>query len=74
MHELHLPFGHSWKLGLVALGLTLALLVLGALAAPAIVDDSGPVVTSVERTAGEPAPPPTWKTDPLAPPPLLTTR
>jgi hypothetical protein len=74
MHALHLPFDHPWRLGLVALGLSLVLLVLGALVAPAIVDVSAPTVTTVETTAGEAAPPPTWKTEPLAPPPLLAER
>jgi hypothetical protein len=74
MHALHLPLGHLWKLGLVALGLTLVLLALGALVAPAILEVSAPTVTTVETTAGEPAPPPVWKTDPLAPPPLIATR
>jgi hypothetical protein len=76
MHaHVHLPPGHLWKTGLLALGLTLALLALGALAAPAVLDLSAPTVTTAETaTSGEPAPPPVWKTDPLAPPPLLNAR
>jgi hypothetical protein len=74
MHALHLPSGHLWKTGLLALGVTLVLLALFALTAPAILDVSTPTVTTVETTAGEPAQPPVWKTDPLAPPALLTAR
>jgi len=75
MHALHLPSGHLLKTGLLALGLTLVLLALGALAAPAVLDLAAPTVTTAETTTtGEPAPPPVWKTDPLAPPPLLTAR
>jgi hypothetical protein len=76
MHaHVHLPSGHLWKTGLLALGLTLVLLALGALAAPAVLDLTAPTVTTAETaTSGEPAPPPVWKTDPLAPPPLLNAR
>jgi hypothetical protein len=75
MHALHLPSGHLLKTGLLALTLTLVLLALGALAAPTVLDLSAPTVTTAETaTTGEPAPPPLWQTDPLAPPPLLTGR
>jgi hypothetical protein len=76
MHaHVHLPSGHLWKTGLLALGLTLVLLALGGLVAPAVLDLSAPTVTTAETaTSGEPAPPPVWKTDPLAPPPLLNGR
>jgi hypothetical protein len=75
MHALHLPSGHLLKAGLLALGLTLVLLAVGALAAPTILELAAPTTTTAETaTTGEPAPPPVWKTDPLAPPPLLTGR
>ena len=74
MHALHLPSGHLWKSGMLALGLTLVALVLGALVAPAVLDLSRPTVTTAAPAGGEPATPPAWKTDPLAPPPLLNAR
>jgi len=75
MHALHLPSGHLFKPDLLALGLMLVLLALGAWAAPTVLDLSAPTVTTAETaTTGEPAPPPVWKTDPLAPPPLLNAR
>ena len=75
MHALHLPSGHLLKTGLLALGLTLVLLAPGALSAPTVLDLAAPTVTTAQTaTTGEPAPPPVWKTDPLAPPPLLAGR
>ena len=73
MHALLQPPRHLWKMGLTALGLTLALLVVAAAVAPAIVDLATPPATAVDTTAG-PAPAPTWATDPLAPPSLLQAR
>ena len=74
MHALLRPPRHLWKMGLIALGLTLALLVVAAAVAPAIVDLATPPATTVDTTAGSTAPAPTWATDPLAPPSLLQTR
>jgi hypothetical protein len=75
MHALHLPPRHLLKTGLLALGLTLLLLVLGALAAPAVLDLSQPTVTTtVETAAGASSSAPAWVTDPLAPPSLLQGR
>jgi hypothetical protein len=68
MHALRLPPGHLLKTGLLALGLTLLLLALGALAAPAVLDLTQPTVTTAETAS---PPPPTWASDPLAPPALL---
>ena len=75
MHALLQPPRHLWKMGLIALGLTLALFVVAAAVAPAIVDLAAtPPATTVDTTAGSPVPEPTWATDPLAPPSLLQTR
>ena len=74
MHALPWPPRHFWRLGLLALGLTLAVLVIAAALAPAITDLSTPSATTAETTAGSAPPPPTWATDPLAPPSLLRTR
>jgi hypothetical protein len=75
MHALHLPPTHLWRTGLLALGLTLVLLVLGALVTPGAVDLSPKPAPTVQTTATSQDPaPPTWKTDPLAPPSLLAAR
>ena len=74
MHALHLPPGHLLKTGLLALGLTLLLLVLGALAAPAVLDLTQPTETTAETAAGASSSSPAWVTDPLAPPALLRGR
>jgi hypothetical protein len=73
MHALHLPPRHLWKMGLLALGLTLVLLAIGAAVAPTILDLSTPTVTTVETAAGETSAP-VWMTDPVAPPALLQGR
>ena len=72
MHALPWPPRHFWKMGLGALGLTLAVLVIAAALAPAIAGLSTPSATTADTAAGS-APPPTWATDPLAPPSLLQT-
>jgi hypothetical protein len=74
VHALPWPPRHFWKLGLIALGLTLAVLVIAAALAPAIAGLSTPSATTPDTAAGSAAPPPTWATDPLAPPSLLQTR
>ena len=75
MHALHLPPSHLWRTGLLALALTFVLLLLGALVVPSAVDLSTTPTTTVETTAANQDPaPPTWKTDPLAPPSLLAAR
>jgi hypothetical protein len=75
MHALHLPPTHLWKTGLAALGLTLVLLALAALVAPGAVDlRPTPASTAQTTTASQDPAPPTWKTDPLAPPSLLSAR
>jgi hypothetical protein len=61
-------------MGLVALGLTLAVLVIAAALAPAIAGLSTPSATTADSVPGSAPPPPTWATDPLAPPSLLRTR
>jgi hypothetical protein len=63
-----------WKMGLAALGLTLAVLVIAAALAPAIAGLSTPSATTADSAARSTVPPPTWATDPLAPPSLLRTR
>ena len=73
MHALPWPPRHFWKMGLAALGLTLAVLVIAAALAPAIAGLSTPSATTADATAGSAPPPPTWATDPLAPPSLLQT-
>ena len=74
MHALLGAPRHFWRIGLVALGLTLALLVIAAAVAPAIVDLATPPATTVDTAAGGAPSTPTWATDPLAPPSLLATR
>jgi hypothetical protein len=74
VHALHLPPRHLWKLGLLALGLTLAVLVIAAAVAPTIADLSTPTVTTVETTPGSTDQAPAWVTDPMAPPSLLRGR
>jgi hypothetical protein len=74
MHALLGPSRHLWKMGLIALGLTIALLAVVAAVAPAIVDLATPPATTVDTPAHSTAPTPTWATDPLAPPSLLRTR
>lgn len=74
MHALPWPPRHAWKLGLVALGLTLAVLVIAAALAPAITDLATPSATTADTAAGSAPPAPTWATDPLAPPSLLRAR
>jgi hypothetical protein len=74
VHALLTPHRHLWKMGLVALGLTLALLVFAAAVAPAIVDLATPSATTVDTATGGAPSTPTWVTDPLAPPSLLATR
>ena len=74
MHALHWPPHHFWKMGLVALGLTLAVLVIAAALAPAIAGLSTQSATTADTAAGSITPPPAWATDPLAPPSLLRTR
>jgi hypothetical protein len=74
MHALHLPPRPLWRMGLLALGLTIALLVATALIAPTIADLSTPSATTVDRAASSAPSAPTWATDPLAPPSLLRAR
>jgi hypothetical protein len=74
VHALPWPPRHFWKLGLIALGLTLAVLVIAAALAPAIAGLSTPSATTADTAAGSAAPPPTWAIDPPAPPSLLQTR
>jgi hypothetical protein len=75
VHALLGPPRHLWKMGLVALGLTLALLVIAAAVAPAIVDLATPPATTVETiSVSASSSPPAWLTDPMAPPTLLQTR
>jgi hypothetical protein len=74
VHALLGPPRHLWKMGLVALGLTLALLVVIAAVAPAIVDLATPPATTVDTTSVSAPSTPTWVTDPMAPPSLLQTR
>ena len=74
MHALLQPPRHLWKMGLLALGLTLALLIVAAAVAPAIVELAIPPATTVETAAGSTSPEPAWVTDPLAPPSLLQAR
>ena len=74
MHTLHLPPRHLWRMGLLALALTLVLLVVAAVLAPAISDLASPSATTTETTAGPAPSPPTWATDPMAPPRLLQAR
>jgi hypothetical protein len=74
VHALPWPPRHPWKLGLVALGLTLAVLVIAAALAPAITDLATPSATTADTAAGSAPPAPTWATDPLAPPSLLRAR
>jgi hypothetical protein len=74
VHALPWPPRHFLKLGLLALGLTLAVLVIAAALAPAIADLSTPSATTADTAAPSAPPAPTWATDPLAPPSLLRTR
>jgi hypothetical protein len=74
VHALPWPPRHFWKLGLIALGLTLAVLVIAAALAPAIAGLSTPSATTADTAAASAAQPPTWAIDPLAPPSLLQTR
>ena len=78
MHALHLPPRHLWRMGLLALALTIVLFVVAALVAPAIVDLSTPSATTVDTAASSAAGPapsaPAWATDPPAPPSLLRGR
>jgi hypothetical protein len=74
VHALPWPPRHFLKLGLLALGLTLAVLVIAAALAPAITDLSTPSATTADTAARSAPPAPTWATDPLAPPSLLRTR
>ena len=73
MHALHHLPPHLLRTALLALGLTVVLLVLAALLAPAVTELTAPTVTTVE-TAGGQGSPPVWVTDPLAPPALLQAR
>ena len=74
MHVLHLPPGHLWKMGLMALALTLVLFAVAAAVAPTLVDLSTPSTTPVETTASDTPSPPAWVKDPMAPPLLLQGR
>ena len=74
MHALPWPPRQFWKMGLVALALTLAVLVIAAALAPAIAGLSSPSATTADTAVGSAASAPTWVTDPLAPPSLLRTR
>jgi len=61
-------------MGLLALGLTLAVLVIAAAVAPAIVDLATPPATTADTAVGSAPSTPMRATDPLAPPSLLRTR
>jgi hypothetical protein len=75
MHALHLPPRHLWKIGVLALALTTAVLVVAALVAPTLADLAAPSATTVHTAASSSASPaPTWATDPMAPPSLLRAR
>ena len=74
MHALPWPPRHFWKMGLVALGLTLAVLVIAAALAPAIAGLSSPSATTADTAVGSAPSAPTWASDPLAPPSLLRSR
>jgi len=75
MHALHLPPRHLWKMGGLALALTLALLLAAAVLAPTIAGLSTPSATTADTAARPASPsPPAWVSDPLAPPSLLQAR
>jgi hypothetical protein len=76
MHALHLPPRHLWRMGLIALALTLAVVVVGALVAPTLADLAAPSSTRTDTAVSTTSAPsaPAWVTDPMAPPSLLRTR
>jgi hypothetical protein len=74
VHALHLPPRHLWRIGLLALGLTLALLVIAAILAPTVADLSTPSVTTTDTAVSAAPSTPAWVSDPLAPPSLLQGR
>src|SRR3954454_22760487 len=56
MHALHLPPRHLWKIGVLALALTTAVLVVAALVAPTLADLAAPSATTVHTAASRSAP------------------
>jgi hypothetical protein len=61
-------------MGLLALGLTLAVLGLAAFVAPTLSDLATPAATRVDTATSGAPPAPTWAKHPMAPPSVLRAR